>query len=211
MQQQLYGPPSNVFFFQLVLILWMVTLKSYLIWKILSFILRPNKYGCVYAWTTLRNIATDRLAEDADFGKKNHLFRWSSIWSWQVCKQVILSHLGHRKYAYIEKSSYPKRVLVQRHNWPIFFENEQGKAITVSGDHNQAALATFGYNRTALRVTQPKLHLMFWVLFLKIVLLAAELMSFGHLEAAFWHRWTIICGVASKISITPTSQTQLTL
>ena len=67
-------------------------------------------------------------------------------------------------------------------------------------------LATFGYNRTALRATQPKLHSMFCALFLKIALSAAELMSLGHLGAAIWHRWTIICGMPPKISVTPTSQ-----
>ena len=44
-------------------------------------------------------------------------------------------------------------------------------------------LATFGFNRTALGDTQTKLHSMFFTLFLKIALLAAELMSFGHLGA----------------------------
>ena len=36
----------------------MVTLSSYQIWQIIRFILPPNKYGCVYAWTTLGNIVT---------------------------------------------------------------------------------------------------------------------------------------------------------
>ena len=67
-------------------------------------------------------------------------------------------------------------------------------------------LATFGFNRTA---TQPKLHSVFWALFLKIAL--SELIYFVHLAAAIWHRWSIICGVPSKISVTPTSQRQLTL
>ena len=40
------------------------------------------------------------------------------------------------------------------------------------------------FNRMALRATQPKLHTMFCVLFLKSASLAAELMSFGHLGAA---------------------------
>ena len=40
-------------FFQLVLISWMVTLSSCMIWQIISFILPPNEYGCVYAWTML--------------------------------------------------------------------------------------------------------------------------------------------------------------
>ena len=40
-------------FFLLVIISWMVTLSSYLIWQIISFILPPNEYGSVYAWITL--------------------------------------------------------------------------------------------------------------------------------------------------------------
>ena len=36
-------------------------------------------------------------------------------------------------------------------------------------------MATFGFNRTALRATQPKLHSMFCALFLKVALSAAEL------------------------------------
>ena len=41
----------------------------------------------------------------------------------------------------------------------------------------------FGFNRTALRATQPKLHSMFCALFLKISLSAAELMSCNTAEA----------------------------
>ena len=71
-------------------------------------------------------------------------------------------------------------------------------AFTVNGDRYRALLneilctklenvkilATFGFNRMALRAAQTKLHLMFCALFLKIALSAAELMSLGHLEAA---------------------------
>ena len=83
------------------------------------------------------------------------------------------------------------RILVHRHNWAIFFENEQGEAVRVNGDRygvmlneflftklKRRILATFGFNRTAIRPTQPKEHSMFCVLFLKIALSAAELMSF---------------------------------
>ena len=61
-------------------------------------------------------------------------------------------------------------------------------------------LAIFGFNRKALRATQPKLHSMFCALFLKIAISAAELMSFGHLGAAILAivRWTIICAVKDK-------------
>ena len=122
----LYGLPSNVFF-QLVLISWMVKLSTCQIWQIINFILPPNEYGCVYVWTTLGYIATDSLTDDADFGKKNNLFRWNSFGSWRICKQAKLSHLGHRKPARIRwKADAPKtihclvRILVQRHNWAIF-------------------------------------------------------------------------------------------
>ena len=75
---------------------------------------------------------------------------------------------------------------------PFFFEIEQGEAVTVNGDRYRAMLneflsrilATFGFNRPALRATQKKLHSMFCALCLKIALSAAELMSFGHLETA---------------------------
>ena len=36
-----------------MLISWMVIFSSWLIRQIISFILPPNEYGCVYAWTTL--------------------------------------------------------------------------------------------------------------------------------------------------------------
>ena len=117
------------------------------------------------------------------------------------------------------------QILVQKHNWAIFFSKMskewplQSMAIVIgpcwtnccSQKLKRRILATFGFNRTALRATQPTLHSMFCALFLKIALSAAELMSFGHLGAAIWHRWTISCGVPSKISVTPTSQRQLTL
>ena len=126
--------------------------------------------------------------------------------------------------AYIETPTHPKRITVWCGFWsrsiigPFCFENEQGEAITVNGVYYRAQLnderrilATFGLNRTVLRVTQPKLHSVFCVLFLKIALAAAKLMSFGHAGAAIWHRWTIICGVLSKTSVIPTNQRQLTL
>ena len=67
-------------------------------------------------------------------------------------------------------------------NLAFFFKNEQGEAVTVNGDRYRAMLnefsqklkrrilATFGFNRTELRATQPKLHSMFCALFLKIAL-----------------------------------------
>ena len=74
---------------------------------------------------------------------------------------------------------------------------EQGEAVTVNGDRYRDMLQEFlftkieeedigniWFQRTALRNIQPKLHPMFCALFLKIALSAAELMLFGHFEAA---------------------------
>ena len=129
--------------------------------------------------------------------KKNHLFRWSSFWSWRVCKQEKLSRLGHQKPARLNwKADVPKtsyclvRILVQRLNWAIFSSKMskerplQSMAIVMgpcwtnfcSQKLKRRILATFGFNRTALRAKQPKLHSMFCALFLKIALSAAELM-----------------------------------
>ena len=72
----------GVFFFQLVLILWIVIHSSCLIWQIISFILPPNEYDCVYAWITLGSgLAIDLQKMPILTQKKNHLFRRSSFWS----------------------------------------------------------------------------------------------------------------------------------
>ena len=103
----------------------MVTLSPCLIWQIISFILPPNEYGCVNA--SLSGPAIDLQKMPILAKKKNHLFRWSSFWSWRVCKHAKLLHLGHSKPARIHwKSDALKtsqclvRILVQRHNWAIF-------------------------------------------------------------------------------------------
>ena len=154
--------------------------------------------------------------------KKNHLFKWSSFWSWRVCQQAKLSYLGHRKadttdtvwYGFWSRSKLGHFSLKMSKERPL-----QSIAIIIgpcwtnfcSQKLKRRILATFDFNWTALHATQSKLHSMLCALFLKIALSAAELMSFGHLGAAIWHCWTIICGVPSKISITPTSHRQLTL
>ena len=120
-------------------------------------------------------------------------------------------------HAYIEKPTYPTRVTVWCGFWSkgiiglfllwkwAYWTNFCSQKL------KRSVLAIFGFNRTALRATQPKLQSIVCALFLKIALSAAQLMSFGLLVAIIWHRWTIICGVPSKISVTPTSQTQLML
>ena len=81
-----------------------------------------------------------------------------------------------------EKPTYPKRVTFWCGFWsrgiikPFFFENEQGEAVTVNDDRHveqifvhkklkRRILATFGFNRMALRATQRKLHSVFCACF----------------------------------------------
>ena len=163
------------FFFQLVLISWMVTLSSCLI---LVLFFRQNEYGCVYVWRM--------LTEDADFGKTSS-FQMKIILIWRVYKNKQNCWIWgtENQHAYIETATHSKRVTVWCRFWsgsiirPFFFENEQGEAGTVNGDRScwtnfcsqklkRRILATFGFNRTALRATHPKLHSMFCSLFLKI-------------------------------------------
>ena len=126
------------------------------------------------------------------FWQNNHLFIWSSFWSWRLCKQAKLLPLGHRKSTRIHweadattTSHCLVQNLVQRHNWVIFLRkwmNLQSVAIVIghwcwtdfcSQKFKRRILATFGYNRKVLRATQPKIHSMFCVLFLKITLSVA--------------------------------------
>ena len=120
---------------------------------------------------------------------------------------------------------HPKKVTVWCGFWSrgifgsFFFEKEQEAVRIVikpcwtnfcSQKLKFRILATFDFNRTAPRATQPKLHSRFCALFFKIALPTAELMLFDHFRAVIWYLWTIICGVPSKTTVTPTSQKQLT-
>ena len=138
----------------------------------------------------------NRLKEDADFGKKKIIFLDEPHFDLggYVNKQNCRLWGTENPHSYIEKPTHPKRVTVWCRFWsrgingPFFFENEQGEGVTVNGDRYWAMLNEFLLKklkwRTALRATQSKLHSMFCVLFLKIPLSTAELMSFGHLGAA---------------------------
>ena len=142
-------------------------------------------------------IATDRITEDANFGKKKKDEAHFEL-GWYVSKQICRIWGTEDPHANIEKPTHPKRVTVWCGFWfraiigPFFFENEQGEPITVNEDLyrycsqklKKRILATLGINMTALGATEPKLHTMFCDLYLKIALSAAEMMSFGHLRAA---------------------------
>ena len=193
------------FFFKLVLISWMVTLSSCLIWQIISFIFPPNEYGCVYAWTTLGNIATLLLTILAKkkiiFSDEAH-FNLGGYVNKQICRIC-----GNWK---------PTRI-----HWKVDTPKTSHCllriCVTVNGDcyrvmlneflfteKKKRILATFDFNRTALRATQPELHPMpcFWRSHYQP---QSWCCLVGHCRAAIWHRWTIICGVPSKISVTSIS------
>ena len=138
---------------------------------------------------------------------------------WYVNNQNCRIWGTENPHAYIEMPTHPKRETVWCGFWsrgiigPFLFENGLGKRSLPDYVERifvckimRRIFAIFGFNRTTLSATQPKLCSMFCALFLKVALSATELMSFGHLEAAIWHRWTITCGVPSKISDTPTTQ-----
>ena len=111
---------------------------------------------------------TDRLAEDVDFDKKKIIFSDDAHFDLGVyVNEQNCSIWGTEDpLAYIEQPTYPKRVTVWCGFWSrgiigkFFFENEkQGEAVTKK--LKRRILAIFGFNRTALRATQPKLHLIF--------------------------------------------------
>ena len=208
-QKMYYWVRHLTFFFQLVLI-------SCLIWQIISFILPPNEYGCVYTWTMLES------GPAIDLQKMPIL-----------AKRIIFSYETHFDLGgYVNKQNYriwgtenPHAYIERRRtqNESLFgadfghFSSKMSKerplqsiAIVIgpcwmnfcSRKLKRRILATSGFNRTALCALQPKLHSMFSAPFLKNALLAAKLTSFGHLGVRF---------DCHKISVTPISQRQLTL
>ena len=209
----------------------MVTLSSCLIWQIINFILPPNEYDCVYAWTTLWNIAIDRLREDADFGKNKIIFSDETHFDLggYVNKQNCRIWDTEFPQAYIEKPTHPKRVTVWCGFWsggliePFFFENEQGEAATVNGDHYRGMLNVFLFTKIEKEDIGN-----IWFQQDGATSHTAELHSYTRCFApCFWRSQSwyhlatselrfdtvglLFCGVPSKISIMPISQRQLML
>ena len=58
-----------------------------------------------------------------------------------------MSHLGHRKANAPKRTHCLGRVLVQRHNWSVFFENEEEEVVTVNGDRNRTVLNEFLFTK----------------------------------------------------------------
>ena len=120
------------------------------------------------------------------FWQKNRLFRCNSFWPWRVCKHAKLSHLGHRKPTSIHwrtknefGSNFGAEALLGHFYLKMSKEKPLQSIRIVIGPCwtnfssqklKRIILATFGFNRTAQRATQPKLHSMFCALFLKIII-----------------------------------------
>ena len=114
-----------------------------------------------------------------------------------------MSSLGHRSRRTQNESLFAwcgfwSRGIIE----PIFLENEQSRSLAEHierifvhknwrGGFWQHLVSTgrryVPHSRSYTRCFEP--------FFLKVALSAAELMSFGHLAAAIWHRWTLIWGL----------------
>ena len=104
-----------------------------------------------YLYPSLNNAgkwACDRLTEDADFGKKKIIFSDDAHFDLggHVNKQNCRIWGTENSHAHIEKPPHPRRVTIWCGFWsrgiiaPFFFENEQGKAVTVNADRYWAML-----------------------------------------------------------------------
>ena len=122
------------------------------------------------------------------------------------------NYLGtENPHAYIAKPTHPKWVVVWWRFWsrgiigPFFFRKWPGVAVTHKISYTRYTRYTQmftkiekieGGYRTVLRVTQPKLHLLFCALFLKITLSATEVMAFGHHQAILtlldYYLWDVV-------------------
>ena len=185
---------------------------------------------CVYAWTTLRSGPTIVLQKMPILTKKISSFHHFEF-SGYLFKRNCRSRSTENSHAYIEKATHPKRVTV----WcgfcsrgiigPFFFENEQGEAVTVNDDRYRTILNEVFFHKnwsegywqhlvsTERRYVPHSRSYTRWF---------APRFWRSHYQPQSWYRlatsklwfdtvWSIICGVPSKISVTPKSQRQLTL
>ena len=90
-----------------------------------------------------------------DFGKKKIILSDEAHFDLKryVNKQNCRIWGLENPHAYIENPHAPKtshclvRILVQRHNWPFFFENEEGEAVTVIGERYRSMLNEFLFTK----------------------------------------------------------------
>ena len=101
------------------------------------------------------------------------------VWPLRICD---LTPLGYYLWGAVKDKCYaakPETIDALKDNI-----REAIGEIQLHTSDKRRILSTFDFNRKALRATQPKLHLIFGALFLKIALSAAELMTFYHRGAA---------------------------
>ena len=135
-------------------------------------------------------------------------------------------HLGHRKPTCIhwkadalKTSNSLVRILVKRHKWVIFLRKWASRGRysqwrSLSGhikriEEKDIDNIWFQQDGATRHTAEATLDVLLPVFKDSIVSHRADVLC--HLWAAIWHRWTIICGLQSKISVTPTSQRQLTV
>ena len=147
------GPSSNLFF-QLVLISLVVTLISCLIWQIISCILPLNEYGYVYAWIMLGSGPAINLQKMLILAKiLSFPMKLILILAGMLTSKIIVFWGTENPHTYIEKPTHLKRVTVWCGYWSrgiigqFFFENEQGEAVTVNGEHYRAMLNEFLFTK----------------------------------------------------------------
>ena len=110
-----------------------------------------NEYGCVKRFAKW---AYDRHTENADFGKKKIIFSDEAHFDLggYVNKQNYRVWGTENPHVYTE-STHPKRVTVWCGFWSrgiirtFFFENQQGKAVTVNGDRYRSMLNEFLFTK----------------------------------------------------------------
>ena len=116
------------------------------------------------------------------------------------------------------------RILVQDIIRPFFSENAQGETVTVNGDCYRAMMNKFLFTQieeegigniwfqqdgVTCHTAEATHDVLSHVLEDRNISRRADVVC--NLGAAIWNHCTMICGVPSKISGTPTSQRQLTL
>ena len=138
---------SNVFFNRF----WIVTRSSCLISQIISFILPPNEYGCVYASLCGPAIDLQKMpivAKKIIFSNEAH-FDLGGYLNKPNCRIWGTEN----PHAYIEKPTHLKRVTVWCGFWsrdiigPFFFENEPGETVRVNGHGYRPMLNEFLFTK----------------------------------------------------------------
>ena len=133
----------------------MITLNSCLVSQIISFILPPNEYGCVYAWITLGSGPAIDLRKmpileiKIIFSDETHFDLGGYVNKQNCC--IWATENPHAYIAFFSKMN-KERTFVIGPCWTNFSSQKLKRRI----------LVTFGFNRTALRATHRCFTPCFW-------------------------------------------------